>query len=64
MMERWINFQTRVIRAEERLARETEEFDRYKASIAKKLANAEKAEDRLKGHLRTYREEKTSECVK
>ena len=64
MMERWINYQTRAIRAEQRLAQEKEEMDCYKAVVAERLANAEKAEERVKGHLRTAREEKTSECLK
>ena len=69
-MERWINYQTRAINAEQRLATEMEwlakaqeELDRYKADILQKLANVEKAEERVKGHLRTARAEKTSEYL-
>ena len=68
MMERWISYQSRAINAEQRLARELErlakvqeDLDRYKAEITEKLDNAEKAEERVKGHLRTAREDKKSE---
>lgn len=66
-MEQWTSYHSRALHAEERLAKEQEriarhlaQLDEYKASLAEKLAAAEKAEARVKGHLRTARDEKTS----
>jgi len=46
---------------QERMEQYLAEMEKYKASITEQLAAAEKAEARVKGHLRAAREEKTSE---
>ena len=70
MMELWTSYQTRALHAEEKLKKEQERFakhredlEAYKVSLDERLAAAEKAEARVKGHLRATRSEKIGECL-
>lgn len=65
MMEIWTSYQTRAIHAEtqlkeekERLARHREELETRTSSLEARVVAAEKAETRVKDHLRNARQEK------